>query len=175
MMLVGPNGAGKTTLLKLLMGQESPDSGHIKTVERAQIGYLPQDPQLADMDKTVIETYRYGQIGYESEFVGRLIGYGLFRLDDMTKKVGQLSIGQRRKLEIACLLAQKPNVLLLDEPTNYISLDVLEAFEAAVQAFPGPVIAISHDRWFIQKFGGEIWELGEGQLTKREDDEMIWL
>jgi macrolide transport system ATP-binding/permease protein len=175
MMLIGPNGTGKTTLLKLIMGQESPDSGHIKTVERAQIGYLPQDPQFADLDRTVIDTYRYGQIGYESEFVGRLIGYGLFRLDDMAKKVGQLSIGQRRKLEIACLLAQKPNALLLDEPTNYISLDVLEAFEAAIHAFPGPVLAISHDRWFIQHFGGEIWELAEGRLIRREDDTMNWL
>jgi macrolide transport system ATP-binding/permease protein len=175
MMLVGPNGAGKTTLLKLIMGLERPDSGHIKTVESALIGYLPQDPQIVDLDKTVIETYRYGQIGYESEFVGRLIGYGLFRLDDIHKKVGQLSIGQRRKLEIACLLARRPNVLLLDEPTNYISLDVLEAFETAVQAFPGPVIAISHDRWFIQHFGGEIWELAAGRLTRREDDTMIWL
>jgi macrolide transport system ATP-binding/permease protein len=175
MMLIGPNGTGKTTLLRLFMGQESPDSGKIKVVEGARIGYLPQDPQLADLNKTVIETYRYGQIGYESEFVGRLIGYGLFRLDDMTKKVGQLSIGQHRKLEIACLLAQKPNVLLLDEPTNYISLDVLEAFEAAVLAFPGPVIAISHDRWFIQHFRGEIWELAGGQLTRREHDEMTWL
>jgi macrolide transport system ATP-binding/permease protein len=173
MLLVGPNGAGKTTLLKLIMGLERPDSGHIKTVERARIGYLPQDPHIADLDKTVIETYRYGQIGYESEFVGRLIGYGLFRLDDMHKKVGQLSIGQRRKLEIAYLLAQKPNVLLLDEPTNYISLDVLEAFESAVQTFPGPVLAISHDRWFIQHFGGEIWELTEGRLLKREYDMLV--
>ena len=166
-MLVGPNGAGKTTLLKLITGEEQPDSGNIKVAERARIGYLPQEPQLADLTKTVIETYRYGQVGYENEFIGRLIGYGLFQLDDMTRKVGQLSIGQRRKLEIACLLAQKPNILLLDEPTNYISLDVLEALEAAVLNFPGPVVAISHDRWFIQRFSGEIWELANSQLTRK--------
>lgn len=133
--------------------------------DSALIGYLPQDPQM-DLDKTVIETYRYGQIGYEGEFVGRLIGYGLFRLEDMYKKVGQLSIGQRRKLEIARLMAEGPNVLLLDEPTNYISLDVLEAFESAILNFPGPVIAVSHDRWFIQRFGGKIWELEEGRIMK---------
>ena len=91
---------------------------------------------------------------------------GLFRLEDMQKKVGQLSLGQRRKLEIARLMAASPNVLLLDEPTNYISLDVLEAFEAALKHFPGPVIAVSHDRWFIQRFGGQVWRIVDGEIVK---------
>ena len=163
-LLFGPNGAGKTTLLRIIMGLEKPGNGEVSIVDSALIGYLPQDPQM-DLDKTVIETYRYGQVGYEGEFVGRLIGYGLFRLEDMYKKVGQLSIGQRRKLEIARLMAESPNVLLLDEPTNYISLDVLEVFESAILNFPGPVIAVSHDRWFIQRFGGKLWELVEGKLV----------
>ncbi len=160
-MLVGPNGTGKTTLLKLIMGREAPDTGEVKVVAGAHIGYLPQESDTLDPRKTVIETYRYDQIGYEGEFIGRLLGYGLFRLEDMQKKVGQLSLGQRRKLEIARLMAEGPNVLLLDEPTNYISLDVLEAFETAILDFPGPVIAISHDRWFIQRFGGEVLELAQ--------------
>ncbi len=168
--LIGPNGAGKSTLFKLIMGQEQPDSGTIQIVAGARIGYLPQDPEDLDPAKTVLETYRYDQVGYEGELVGRLIGYGLFHLEDMQKRVGQLSLGQRRKLEIARLMAQEPNVLLLDEPTNYISLDVLEAFEAAILAFPGPVLVISHDRWFIQHFGGTRWELAQGQLVKREED-----
>src|SRR2546423_1915909 len=166
-LLFGPNGAGKTTLLKILIGQELPDSGEVRVVDSARIGYLPQDPEM-DLNKTVIETYRYGQVGYESEFIGRLIGYGLFRLEDMQKKVGQLSVGQRRKLEIARLMADGPNVLLLDEPTNYISLDVLEAFEAAILNFPGPVIAVSHDRWFMQRFGGKVWELAEGRIVREQ-------
>ena len=163
--LVGPNGAGKTTLLKLLMGQEEPDSGEVQLAASARIGYLPQESVDLDPQKTVLETYRYGQVGYEAEFVAKLIGYGLFRLEDMHKTVGQLSVGQRRKLEIARLMAQEPNVLFLDEPTNYISLDVLEAFEHAIVNFPGPVLAISHDRWFIQRFGGKVWELVDGTLT----------
>ena len=142
---------------------DNPDTGEIRIVDSARIGYLPQDPHM-DLDKTMLESYRYGQVGYEGEFVGRLIGYGLFSLEDMQKKVGQLSIGQRRKLEIACLMAEGPNVLLLDEPTNYISLDVLEAFEAAIVTFPGPVIAVSHDRWFMQRFGGKMWELVNGKI-----------
>jgi len=167
-MLTGPNGAGKSTLFKLIVDQERPDSGEIQIAPGARIGYLPQDPEDLNPAKTVLETYRYGQIGYEGEFVARLIGYGLFRLEDMDKTVRQLSLGQQRKLEIACLMAQAPNVLLLDEPTNYISLDVLEAFEAAILNFPGPVLAISHDRWFIQRFDGMWWELDQGRLVKRE-------
>ncbi len=165
-LLTGPNGAGKTTLFRLLMGLEQSSAGTIRVTEAARIGYLPQEPEPLDLKKTVIEAYRYGQVGYEGEFIGRLLGYGLFRLEDMDKQIGQLSTGQRRKLEIARLMAEKPNVLLLDEPTNYISLDVLEAFETAIQSFPGPVIAISHDRWFIQRFQGERWELANGILQK---------
>ena len=164
--LVGPNGVGKTTLLKIILGEEMPDNGDVQLASSARIGYLPQDPLDLDPRKTVLETYRYGQIGFEAEFIAKLIGYGLFRLEDMHKTVGQLSVGQRRKLEIACLMASEPNVLLLDEPTNYISLDVLEAFESAIINFPGPVIAISHDRWFIQRFGGIIWELSNAQLLE---------
>ncbi len=167
-LLTGPNGAGKTTLFKLIMGIEVPDEGVVNVVSSARIGYLAQDPEALDLSKTVIEAYKYGQIGYEGEFVGRLLGYGLFRLEDMHKKVGQLSIGQRRKLEIARLMAERPTVLLLDEPTNYISLDVLEAFEAAILAFPGPVLVISHDRWFIERFGGKQWELLAGSLVQYE-------
>lgn len=167
-LLLGANGAGKSTLFKLIMGQEQPDSGEIQLAPGARIGYLPQDPEELDPERTVLEMYRYGQVGYEGEFVGRLIGYGLFQLEDMHKRVGQLSLGQKRKLEIARLMAQQPNVLLLDEPTNYISLEVLEAFESAILHFPGPVLVISHDRWFIQRFGGLCWELSGGTLRKCE-------
>src|SRR6266567_2160795 len=166
--LIGPNGAGKTTLLKLIMGLETPGEGAVRVATGARLGYLPQEPDLPDLTKTVLEAYRYDQVGYEDEFVAKLIGYGLFRLEDIAKTIGQLSVGQRRKLEIARLLAGQPNVLLLDEPTNYISLDVLEAFEAAVLKFPGPIIAVSHDRLFMQRFGGKIWEIVDGQLAKED-------
>lgn len=166
--LVGPNGIGKTTLFKLILGLERPDMGSISVAPGARIGYLPQEPDSLDLKKTVLESYREGQVGFEGELIGKLIGYGLFRLEDMQKQIGQLSIGQRRKLEIARLMATDPNVLLLDEPTNFISLDVLEAFEEAIVSFPGPVLVISHDRWFLQRFGGETWTIAEQRVSRQE-------
>jgi macrolide transport system ATP-binding/permease protein len=163
-MLVGPNGVGKTTLLRLLLGLDTPDEGTVRVTGSAQVGYLPQEP-LLDPSQTILGAYRQVVVGYDEQIIAGLLERGLFRLEDMPKLVGQLSIGQRRKLEIARLMAVQPNVLLLDEPTNYISLDVLEAFEAAVLSFPGPVIVVSHDRWFMQRFGGERWELVDGRLV----------
>jgi macrolide transport system ATP-binding/permease protein len=164
--LVGPNGAGKTTLLRILLGPESPDEGSVRLAPGARIGYLPQEPVVGSGERTVFEAYREGLEGYESNLVAGILGNGLFHLDDLTKMVAQLSPGQKRKLELARLLALGPNVLLLDEPSNYVSLDVLEVFEAAVLAFPGPVLLISHDRWLLNRFGGVRWELADGRLSE---------
>ncbi len=164
--IVGPNGAGKSTLLNIIVGRERPDSGEVQIAGSARIGYLPQEPTFPDLPLTVLETYKEGLTGYDEQFISDLLRYGLFHYDDLRKTVGALSLGQRRKLEIARLIACRPNMLLLDEPTNHISLDVLDAFEAAVAAFPGPVVVVSHDRWFIQRFGGEVWELRNGKLNK---------
>ncbi len=164
--LVGPNGAGKTTLLEILVGIEEPDCGEVYVAMGARLGYLPQEPQRFDLNQIVLKAYQHGLIGHEEDLVADALRYGLLRYEDLTKAVGQLSIGQRRKLEILRLIAERPNILLLDEPTNHISLDVLEAFEAAIIEFAGPVIAVSHDRWFIDRFKGDIWELSEGHLIK---------
>ena len=173
--LVGPNGAGKTTLLRLLLGQITPDSGSVRVAPSARIGYLAQDPTPTDPARTVLEVYREGFEGPESGFIAGLIGYGLFQLEDAQKPVGALSPGQRRKLEIARLLAERPTVLALDEPTNYISLDILDVFEAAVSDFPGPVIAVSHDRYFIRRFGGDTLEVRDGRLIRRPAEEYLAL
>ncbi len=167
MLIVAPNGAGKTTLLRLLLGQEAPDAGAVRLVSAARVGYLPQEPALADPRQTLLEAYSVGRVGLAEQHIAGLIGYGFFRLADMAKRVGQLSLGQRRKLELARLMADQPNTLILDEPTNYLSLDVLEAFEAALATFHGPVLAVSHDRWFIDHFGGEVWDLTDGRLARR--------
>ncbi len=166
-LLTGPNGAGKTTLLRLLLGLEEPDTGTLRITPGAHVGYLPQESATVTGGRTLLDAYREGLEGPEGTLVASLLGNGLFHLDDLPKPADALSLGQRRKLEIARLVAMRPNVLALDEPTNHISLDVLEAFEAAVLAFPGPVLAVSHDRRFAQRFGGDVWELADGQLIVR--------
>jgi len=163
-LLTGPSGVGKTTLLRLLVGLETPTSGQIEGLTDLRIGYLPQEPALS-LHQTLLQVYRADRIGYEQEFVEQLSRTGFFRQEEMSKMVRQLSIGQQRKLEIACLMAIHPEILLLDEPTNYLSMDVLESFESAIAAFTGPVVAISHDRRFINHFKGDIWELtSQGQV-----------
>jgi macrolide transport system ATP-binding/permease protein len=164
MVITGPNGSGKTTLLRILAGLDMPDRGNVNHAPAVRIGFLAQTPVFDDPSAGVVDAYREGFIGHEGDFKFALLRYGLLNLDDVEKSVGQLSAGQQRKLEIARLIALRPNILLLDEPTNYVSLDVLEAFEAAVAAFPGPIIAVSHDRRFIQDFDGEVRVLEDGKL-----------
>jgi macrolide transport system ATP-binding/permease protein len=164
--IVGPNGAGKSTLLDIITGNLSPHSGEVSIAPSARIGYLDQHGRSLSRDRSVLETYRDGLIGYEDEFISELFRYGLFTIDDLPKLVGELSAGERRKLQIARLVAERANVLLLDEPTNHLSFDILEAFENALIEFPGPIVAVSHDRWFIERFGGKALQLVDGSLVE---------
>ncbi len=164
--LVGPNGAGKSTLLKIILGHESADAGEVYINPAVRIGYLSQEYDVLDPDKTVFEAYREGLPENDQQLKATLIKSGLFRYEEFDKLVVQLSSGQRRKLQLARLIAGRANLLVLDEPTNDISFDVLEALEAALHDFPGPVITASHDRRFMQGSGGELWELRDGQLIQ---------
>ena len=164
-MLVGVNGAGKSTLMRILTGFETPDSGEVYLNPAVKIGYLDQEGRTLDPALTVFEAYAQGLEGSEQALKSILLRSGLFRYDDLDKQVGVLSAGQQRKLQIARLIADQANLLILDEPTNYVSFDVLEELEAALKLFPGPVIAASHDRRFIQQFEGEVWALEDGHLN----------
>ena len=163
--LVGVNGAGKSTLMRILTGFETPDSGEVYLNPAVKIGYLDQEGRTLDPSLTVFEAYQQGLEGGEQALKSILLQSGLFRYDDLDKRVGVLSAGQQRKLQIARLIADQANLLILDEPTNYVSFDVLEELEAALKLFPGPVIAASHDRRFIQQFDGEVWALENGHLN----------
>lgn len=166
MVLVGANGSGKSTLLRLLAGVEAPDAGERHLHPAARIGYLDQDGSALDPALTVFEAYRAGLDGVDQVWKSTLIESGLFRYDDLDLRVSALSSGQRRKLQIARLIAERANLLILDEPTNFVSFDVLESLEAALRLFPGPVIATSHDRRFIRQFGGELWQVEGGALRQ---------
>jgi macrolide transport system ATP-binding/permease protein len=162
--LIGPNGAGKTTLLKTLAGLLAPDDGVVRRADGVTVGYLDQEQESLDPDQTVLQAYAEELVGYEEQHVAGLVRYGLFTVEDVGKRLGQLSVGQKRKLQIARLVATRANVLLLDEPTNHIHFDLLEELERALRGFPGPIVAVSHDRWFIEAFGGQLLELADGRL-----------
>ncbi|MCC6455023.1 MAG: ABC-F type ribosomal protection protein [Caldilineaceae bacterium] len=164
--IIGPNGAGKSTLLRILAGVEQADQGSVTRAPSVVLGYLDQEQQTLAPQQSVFESFHAGRAGDYEEFKAELLGYGLFTYPELAKPVGALSVGQKRKLQLALLLAERANLLLLDEPTNHISLDVLEEFEQALSNFDGPVIAVSHDRRFIQRFAREIWELQEGKLIR---------
>ena len=158
--LTGPNGAGKTTLLKLMRGVISPDSGSILRAPSMRMGVLDQHAENLHPTMTIIEEYGAMKNAPESELRGDLHKYGLFGDEEVHKLVGELSEGQKQKLQIACLLAQKPNVLFLDEPTNHLDLTTLEQFEEALMAFQGVIIAVSHDRRFIEKIATRVLRIG---------------
>ena len=168
--IIGPNGAGKTTLLEIICGRLEPDAGEVALAPAADIAYLDQHARDLPEDWTVLEVYREGQVEYEHNLISDLLRHGLFQLQDLDKRVRELSMGQRRKLQIARMIAGGHNLLVIDEPTNHLSLDVLEEFERALRAYPGPVIAVSHDRWFIERSGGKVWELRDHRLIEHHDE-----
>ncbi len=164
-LLAGANGAGKSTLVKILAGMEAPDSGEVYRNPAVRFGYLDQERGVLNPAHTLLEAFRDGLELEQQALVTVLIRSGLFRYADMETPVSGMSSGQRRKLQIARLIFGRANLLLLDEPTNDVSFDVLEGLESALHEFPGAVIAASHDRRFMQNFGGEIWLLDGGRIT----------
>lgn len=163
-LFVGPNGAGKSTLLKIITGDMKPDAGEVMLHPLVKIGYLAQEAIGFDPDLTLFEAYRNGLPEADQALKATLIKSGLFRFTDFEIKVRHLSSGQIRKLQIARLIAGQANLLILDEPTNDVSFDVLEGLETAIREFQGAVIASSHDRRFMQNFGGEVYEVADGEV-----------
>lgn len=167
--LVAPNGAGKTTLLRLIIGELRPTSGGAKVMPGATLGYLDQTGESFPENQNVVEVLRAIQYDSAENILTLLHRCGLFRdayLADKT--VGDLSLGQRRKLGIACLIHSRANLLLLDEPTNHLDLLSLEALERALLQFSGAILAATHDRWFIDRIATKVWRLREGRILLEE-------
>jgi len=164
--LTGPNGTGKSSLLRILVGIDQAYTGTIKMPSSVKVGYLDQEQETLDGSKTLFEAYSQNLTGDREELKAMLLRTGFFRYQEFQTPVNSLSVGQKRKLQIARLIANQGNLLLLDEPTNHVSFDVLEEFEDALIGFKGPVLAVSHDRRFTRRFAKEIWELKNGQLEE---------
>jgi ATP-binding cassette ChvD family protein len=158
--IIGPNGAGKTTLFRMLVGQEAPDAGSVTIGDTVQMSYVDQSRDDLAADKTVFQEITQGaeiiKVGPRELPARAYVSSFNFRGTDQQKLVGQLSGGERNRVHLAKLLQSGGNVLLLDEPTNDLDVDTLRALEAGLETFPGCVVVISHDRWFLDRIATHI-------------------
>ncbi|WP_405428152.1 ribosomal protection-like ABC-F family protein [Streptomyces erythrochromogenes] len=161
LLVTGGNGAGKTTLLRVLAGDLEPDAGAVR--RPARIGYLAQELPARSTRLPLLAAFAAGRPGPPEEYARPLLALGLFREEDLPVPVAALSAGQQRRLQIANLVTRPADLLVLDEPTNHIALDLVEDLEAALAAYPGAVVAVSHDRGFRRRFPGERLELRAGR------------
>ena len=158
--IIGPNGAGKTTLFNMLSGQEAPDSGTITIGDTVQMSYVDQSRDTLNSDKSVYEEITDGaetlKVG-NREIHGRAyVASFNFKGSDQQKRVGDLSGGERNRVHLAKMLKKAGNLLLLDEPTNDLDVDTLRALETSLESFPGCVVVISHDRWFLDRIATHV-------------------
>ncbi len=169
--VIGPNGAGKTTLFKMLVGQESPDEGTLDVGPTVNFAYVDQSRDSLDADATVYDEITGGVdriIVGTRELHGRayVASFG-FKGSDQQKKVGDLSGGERNRVQLAKVLKSGGNVLLLDEPTNDLDVDTLRALEDGLLEFPGCAVVISHDRWFLDRIATHV-------IAFEGDSEVRW-
>jgi ATP-binding cassette ChvD family protein len=157
--IIGPNGAGKSSLLKMLVGQETPDSGTIHTGQTVKTSYAGQMREL-DAEKSVYDEISDGeetmQLGPIRRVARAYVSSFNFQGADQQKKCGALSGGERNRVFLAKMLAQGGNVLLLDEPTNDLDVNTLRALEEALENFAGTALIVSHDRWFLDRLATHI-------------------
>jgi ATP-binding cassette subfamily F protein 3 len=162
--LVGPNGAGKSTLMRLLSGEEAPDSGQRIVGHQVVMEYFAQDEATRlDPTLTVYETLETGSPSDMVPAIRNLLGGFLFSGDDIYKKAGVLSGGERTRLAVARMLLRPSNTLLLDEPTNHLDLDSKDVLLDALEDYGGTLIIVSHDRYFVEKLATKIIEIGHGR------------
>ncbi|CAM3351706.1 MULTISPECIES: ribosomal protection-like ABC-F family protein [Saccharibacillus] len=162
--LVGGNGAGKTTLMRMVLGQESPDAGELRLGSRVRLGYLAQEESPPADRTSVLDYYKEQAAMEEGEARGSLAKF-LFYGKDVFKPVAGLSGGEWSRLRLAVLMRQKPNLLLLDEPTNHLDIASREALEEALEEYDGTILAVSHDRFFINRIAQRVWSLESGELV----------
>lgn len=157
--LIGDNGTGKSTLLKCLTGEEKPDAGSIRWGTGVDLGYYDQHQAGLHENKTVLDEVWDRFPRMEQFEVRGALGLFLFTGDEVFAPVHTLSGGEKGRVALTELMLRKDNVLLLDEPTNHLDMDSREVLEEALNGFPGTIIAVSHDRYFINRFAEKVWVL----------------
>ncbi len=158
--IIGPNGAGKTTLFRMMTGEQEPDTGTLRVGPTVEFGYVDQNRDALDPEKTIYQEISGGhdtlEMGGRKVNARAYVSRFNFKGPDQEKKVGTLSGGERNRVHLAKLLRRGSNVLLLDEPTNDLDVDTLRALEEAILNNAGCVVVISHDRWFLDRIATHI-------------------
>ncbi len=165
--ITGPNGTGKSTLVKLALGKLEPSAGSIRVGRSLRIGYLDQHGDVLDSTRPVLEEARSVRPELSAEQVRGRLGAFLFTGDDVFKSCGDLSGGQRNRLMLCKLVLTEPDVLVMDEPTNHLDIASREMLETAMDEFTGTIIAVSHDRYFLDRVVDKLLVIGTDQLGNR--------
>lgn len=162
--LIGDNGTGKSTLVKLIMGEETPDSGYLYRGPAVRTAYLPQTVSFSSDSRSALDTMLYDCTCQPQDARDRLGAFG-FRGEDVMTPVGALSGGERSRLKLCMLMGSDINFLILDEPTNHLDIASREWMEDALSDYTETLLFVSHDRYFIEKFATRVWALADGMIT----------
>jgi ATP-binding cassette subfamily F protein 3 len=163
--VLGPNGHGKSTLLKTIVGEIAPLAGRVRIGSSIQIGYLAQEQEVLDPRSNAL-TVIQSAAAFDHTEARSFLHFFLFAGDDVFTPIADLSFGERARLMLAVFVAQGANLLVLDEPINHLDVPSREKFEEALAAFQGSVLAVVHDRYFVDKFATTIWHIADGVLTE---------
>ncbi len=173
--VIGLNGAGKTTLLKLIAGETEPEGGSIELGHNVQLGYFAQHhTEALDPSRTILEEVAALVPTQPQSWVRAILGSFLFSGDDVDKKIGVLSGGERARVALAKLLVVPSNLLLMDEPTNHLDLDSSEALIEALQRYDGTLLFVSHNRSFVNGLATQVWEVKDGKLDPQPGNLDDW-
>jgi ATP-binding cassette subfamily F protein 3 len=172
--VVGENGAGKSVMLKTLVGELVPTAGEVWVGPSIRIGYMAQDQDTLDPDSTPLATLRASFPGTEEQAVARLMTF-LFDYEQVRRPIRTMSGGERTRLQLMLLMLSGANLLVLDEPTNHLDIESIETLEAAIEAFEGSAIFISHDRYFLDRMADRVVEVRDGAAQSWVGGYSDWL